>query len=83
MNQQQITVKIIDIIFNLLENNKLIITENSSSENIAEWNSLKHIQIINEVEKQFEVNFDIDDILDLITVQDIATKILELKNEAH
>jgi len=83
MFQQQILDKTIQIVFSLLENNNLVIDKNSSSENIAEWNSLKHIQIINEVEVQFGISFDIDDILDLTTVHDIANKIFELKNANH
>jgi acyl carrier protein len=81
MDKSNILESTIQIILNLLENKNLIITEYSSSENIAEWDSLKHILIINEVEKKFNLNFDIDDILDLQTVADIVNKIFELKNE--
>lgn len=81
MDKNTIQEQVINIIFNLLENNNLKIDKNTDSEDIAEWSSLKHILILNEIESIFKINFDFEDILELTTVEEIIKKTSELVNE--
>ncbi|MBN2662725.1 MAG: acyl carrier protein [Bacteroidales bacterium] len=81
MDKNTIQEQVIKTIYNLLENNNLKIDSKTNSEDIAEWSSLKHILILNEIENIFKINFDFEDILELTTVEEITNKISELKNE--
>lgn len=78
MNRSDILAMIIEIAKENLSKN-ISINDNSSSEEIAEWDSLKHVLILNNIEEKLDVNFDIDDIIELTTINDIADKVVELK----
>lgn len=81
MDKNTIQEQVINIIFNLLENNNLKIDQNTDSEDVAEWSSLKHILILNEIESIFKINFDFEDVLELTKVDEIINKTMELVNE--
>lgn len=40
-----------------------------------EWNSLKHIEIVFQIEEEFEVQFEEDDIADLFDVKSIVAAV--------
>jgi len=80
MDNKKIINQTIDTVYNLLENSNLKITKETNSEEIAEWTSLKHVLILNELESIFKITFDFEDILELTTIEEISNKITELKN---
>ena len=50
-----------------------------SYENTAEWDSLKHLQMISDVEEVFDIEIDMDDVIameDFEKVQQIVSKYL-------
>lgn len=57
----------------------LIITENTSADDIEEWDSLQHINIIAMLEKEFNIEFDIDQIVLLENVGDMVRIIQNMK----
>lgn len=66
----------LNIVFrDVLENEKIELSEETTSEDIDEWDSINHIYLIDEIEKQFGVKFksselltwkDIGELIDLI-----------------
>ena len=58
----------------------LVIDGNMSAADIARWNSLNHVILISELEKRFDIKFDLSDMLDIRTVQDICEKIKLIKD---
>lgn len=81
MDKKKIIDQVISTIINVLENGNLKIDINTDSDDVAEWTSLKHVLILNEIESVFDITFDFEDILELSTVKEIVDKITELKNE--
>ena len=72
---------IIKLIADSLEVSENQITEDTAIGDIPEWNSLGHIIIISNLEKEFSINFDPEIIMDLEDVSDIVAAIEErLKN---
>jgi len=47
-------IKIIEIISKVTKINPKLIDEKSSMNNLSKWDSLAHLQIIEEIEKQFK-----------------------------
>lgn len=54
--------KIQEIMYDVFDNENLIITGESSSENIDDWDSLSHINIMVQVQKCFDVRFNVEEI---------------------
>ncbi len=53
------------------------VTLESSMEDIPEWDSLKHIQLIITIEEEFDISIDFSDTLDMTSFPAIKNKILK------
>jgi len=61
--------KIFRIIF---ENENLVISEETCADDINEWDSLQHINLIAMLEQEFGIEFDIDEIISMENVGDMV-----------
>jgi acyl carrier protein len=48
------------------------INENSSSENLDQWDSLAHIKLILEIERQFVIKFSLGELQNLKSIKDLV-----------
>lgn len=62
--------KVQDIFRDVFDDEDLIISEDMNSDDIDDWDSLAHIQIIVKTEKAFNVKFTVDEINSLEKVGD-------------
>ena len=62
----------------VFKNNSLKISRELSGKNVSGWDSLKHIQLMTEIEKHFKIRFTTQEILDLKNVGELID-ILEKK----
>ena len=54
------------------------INENSSSENLEQWDSLAHIKLILAIERQFVIKFSLGELQNLKSIKDLVI-LLETK----
>ncbi len=78
MVNEKILKELENIFRNVLEDENLMIHEDVKVSDIKGWDSLSHINIIDEIEKYFNVHFSIGEIVVLKTVGDIV-KLIEAK----
>ena len=71
MNKQQILESLNDIFINVLDNDKIAITESTTSDDINDWDSLNHIHLVIEIEKLFKIGFTSSEITSWNNVGDI------------
>lgn len=72
--------KIIELIARVLNVPKDYVTLETEIGELDEWDSLRNVQIIAQLEKEFEVKITPDMIMDLEDVSDIVGLIRELKS---
>lgn len=72
MKHQEIMQQIQEIFRENFDNSTLVITRDTCAEDIPEWDSLEHINILTAVEQHFRVKFALDDLHSLSCVGDIA-----------
>lgn len=46
-----------------------------SPKNLKEWDSLNHLNLINEVSKKFKINFDFNEIISINNIGDLKKRI--------
>lgn len=63
------------IMRDVLGDPRLVITRSSNAETLPGYDSLAHINIISAVEQEFELRFELADILDLHDVGDMVALI--------
>ncbi len=57
MERSEIMKKVNDIFIDVLDNEDIVITYSTTSQDIEEWDSLSHIQLIVDIEKVFGIKF--------------------------
>ena len=57
------------------------LTPNTSPNDIGSWDSLNHMILIKKIEEEFQIEFDLFDIIELKNVQDILNTIQKYIND--
>lgn len=63
MNKEEIREKVQAIFREVLDNDEIVVNREESADDIEEYDSLSHIQLVVEIEKEFGVKFKAKDIL--------------------
>ena len=63
MNKNDILKKLQNIFQDVFDNDEIVLTFETVAEDIDEWDSLAHIQLIKEIEKEFGIKLSSKEIL--------------------
>ena len=63
MERTDILNQVQDIFRSILDNEDIVLSDSSTAEDIEEWDSLSHIQLIKAIEKTFSIRFSSREIL--------------------
>ena len=79
---EQLLAKLEIIFKRVFEKKNLKITLTTSAKDIDNWDSLSHVLLLNEIEKEFNIQFELEELLDFKTVEDILKSIASKNNGA-
>ena len=71
MVHEEITGTLKTVFQNVFEETDITITRDMTAEDVPSWDSLHHIQLINEVEKAFRVKFKLREVMSMKNVGDL------------
>ncbi len=77
MTDNEILTKLIYVFVKVFKDNSLIINENTSANDIAQWDSLTHPVLIDAVESEFKVKFKLKELIRMQNVGDLIKIIKE------
>jgi len=60
----------------VLDNDSITVNENTTADDIAEWDSLSHIQLVVTIEKHFKIRFTSSEINNFKNVGEMCQSIL-------
>lgn len=75
MELSDILKQINEIFCEVLNNSTIQLNENTTAEDVDEWDSLSNIRLISEVEKHFGVKFKLREILKMKNVGELCTSV--------
>jgi acyl carrier protein len=78
LNEDKILEKLEGIFRNFFEDDDLRLRIETTSEDLPEWDSVVHIQLVYEIEEAFGVQFDAEDIMKMNEVRFIADRLCAL-----
>lgn len=71
MDKNQILADVQEIFREVLDNEEIEINFETVADDIEEWDSLSHIQLIVAIEKQFKIKFSSNELMEWKTVGDM------------
>ncbi len=71
MEKTEVKNKVNRIVADVLQIDVKTIKETDSPETIDKWTSLFHVLIIDNIEKEFEISFNFDELIEIESVKDI------------
>ena len=72
MEKNEILKELNKIFIKIFEDDSIVLNENTTTEDVAAWDSLNHIQMITAVEKHFKIRFELNDLLNFKNVGDLC-----------
>ena len=77
MSKQEVMQKLQEIFREVFDDDTIEINENTTANDIDEWDSLEHITLIGTVEKSFKMRFKMKEVSSMKNVGEMAEIILE------
>jgi acyl carrier protein len=71
MKKDEMTGKLASVFHKVFEENDITITREMTAHDIEKWDSLRHIQLISEVERAFGIKFKLREVLSMKNVGDL------------
>lgn len=81
MNQKNLLIQVNKIFCDILDIDNLVLKEETTANDVEDWDSLSHIQLIVEIEKHFKIKFKASEIQNLKNVGGMCEIILKKINE--
>jgi len=72
MTRKEIVNEVQEIFRDIFDENDLVIADNTSSDDIDDWDSLNHINLVSAIEKEFHIKFALGE---LTTLKDVGAMI--------
>jgi len=77
MNKDRVLTRVNEIFRDVLDNEHLIITYQTTANDVEDWDSLNHIQLVVAIEKQFNLRFTSREILGWRNVGEMIDSIIK------
>jgi acyl carrier protein len=76
MNKEDALKIINDVFIDVLDNKNIIINLNTTANDVEDWDSLNHIQLVVAIEKRFNIRFKSNEIRNWNNVDEMIESIL-------
>lgn len=76
MNKEKILQIVNEIFIDVLDNPSIVINLNTTADDVEDWDSLNHIQLVVAIEKRFNVRFKSSEIRNWENVNEMIESIL-------
>lgn len=77
MERKEVFEKLTEIFRQVMDNDEIVLEENTTAEDIEEWDSLAHVQLIEKIENVFGLRFSAKEMMSWDDVGEFVDTILE------
>jgi acyl carrier protein len=74
MSTRSILSRIQEIFRSELDDDDLVVELDTNSDDIVDWDSLAHVRLITAVEREFDIEFELSEIEQIVTVGDFVDR---------
>lgn len=76
MSKEEIFVKLNEVFRDVFDDESITVTETTTADDIEEWDSLEHINLLAAVEQEFGMKFNMGQVVSMKNVGEMADIIL-------
>lgn len=77
MNREEVFVKLTEIFQEYFDDDTIVLSESTTADDIEDWDSLEHINLIVTIEKQFHMKFSMGEVTTMKNVGEMVSIILD------
>lgn len=77
MDRQKITERLTEVFRDVFDDEELVITDETTADDIEDWDSLEHISLISAVEKAFKMRFTMKEVSGMKNVGEMISILCE------
>lgn len=77
MDSDQAIKEVNDIFIDVLDEDKIVLTRDTTADDIEDWDSLTHVQLVVAIEKHFKMKFSSSEIRNFKNVGEMCDSILD------
>jgi acyl carrier protein len=77
MTREELFDGVQDIFRDIFDEDDMVIEDKTSSDDVEEWDSLNHINLVSAIEKEFEIKFTLKELSTLNNVGSLIDSALE------
>lgn len=77
MSKKEIYEKLNEVFQNVFDDENITVNANTTADDIEDWDSLEHINLVVAIEKKFEIKFNIREVKQFKNVGDMVNVIIE------
>ena len=81
MDRKEIFEKLTEIFRDVMDNDEIVLEETTTAEDIEEWDSLAHVQLIEKIESVFGIKFSAKEMMSWEDVGEFVDSIEERLNK--
>lgn len=76
MSREEVFERLNEVFRDVFDDDAIVVTDNTTADDIEEWDSLEHINLIAAVEQEFGMKFNMGQIVSMKNVGEMADIIL-------
>ncbi len=81
MNREEVFEKLNTVFCDVFDDEEIEVSETTTADDIEDWDSLEHINLMAAVEKEFAIKFTMGQIVSMKNVGEMVTLILSKLNQ--
>jgi len=72
MTREDVFNEVQDIFRDIFDEDEMVIEDKTNSDNVEDWDSLNHINLVSAIEKEFNIRFTLEE---LLTLKDVGAMV--------
>jgi acyl carrier protein len=77
MTREEVFEKINEVFRDVFEDDDITVTDETTADDIDDWDSLEHINLVNAIEQEFDIKFTMGQIVGMKNVGEMVDIILD------
>ena len=77
MTREEVFAKLTEVFHDVFDDDSIVLSDSTTSNDVEDWDSLEHINLVNAVEKKFSVKFNMGEVNSMKNVGEMVDVIIE------